>query len=104
MASPGCQKKEKNRRRQVTTAEWRLQELAREQMRTWRGEDGDPPSRAIRRVIYNEQNPVGMLGRRCVEARAKKMPLEQVEELIDVIRDWVRNDLYGQGKGQRIAS
>lgn len=88
-------RKKENRQRMYTTAEWRLEARIREAMREIKGADGKPPSRAIARVVYDEQKPVGMLGRRMVEMRRKRVPLKSVERMIDELRDWLVNDLYG---------
>lgn len=105
MAEHGCRKKEKvseNPRRTYTLAQIRLEKRIKRVMSEIRGADGKPPSRAFERILYDEQKPVGMLGRRLAEARAKKTPLDQAERILDEVRDWLRKDLYGGGE-QRTA-
>jgi hypothetical protein len=86
--------KVENKQRRCSDAELRLNARVRRVMGEWRGEDGRPPSRAIGRILYDEQRPLGMLGRRLVEAKRGRMPLQKTEQLLDEVRDWLVNDLY----------
>ncbi|MDB4876484.1 MAG: hypothetical protein JWM41_2930 [Gemmatimonadetes bacterium] len=93
MSAPGCRKKE-NLRRSVSAAELRLEKAIKAAMSEVRGADGKPPSRAIARILYDEQKPAGMLGRRLVEMRAARSPFKSADRVLAVIRDWLVNDLY----------
>lgn len=59
------------------------------------GADGTVPSAGIYKIREADQHPARILGRRCVEAKAKGSPREQVEAMWLAGVEWVRQDLYG---------
>lgn len=59
------------------------------------GADGTVPSDGFYKIREADQHPARILGRRCVEAKAKGSPREQVEAMWLAGVEWVRNDLYG---------
>lgn len=63
---------------------------------------GTARDRTVRRIIaYGEVKPAGTLAKRLIAMRRGRKSLEDAERLVEVIRIWVREDLYGQSSGAK---
>lgn len=82
-------------RRRAST-EIRLDGRMRSAFARLEGADGNVPSKGVYKVRAGEQHPLRVAARRLVEAKEAQTPLEQALGIVDELRQWVMEDLYGQ--------
>jgi hypothetical protein len=82
-------------RRRAST-EIRLDGRIRSAFARLEGADGNVPSKGVYKVRAGEQHPMRVTARRLVEAKEAKTPIEQTLAIVDELRQWVLEDLYGQ--------
>lgn len=60
------------------------------------GADGNVPSKGVYKVRAGEQHPWRVLSRRMKEARAAGAPREQLLAILEEMKAWIVDDLYGE--------
>lgn len=81
--------------RVMTASEHRLESRMRTAFAQIHGADGTVPSKGIYKIRDGDGKPWRVLGRRFVEMRQKRAPLEAAMRPLEELWEWVVQDLYG---------